>query len=247
MAVTIKKQKSIAKKKIAVKPKQVEQKSIVIAIDGLAGAGKGTLGRRLATELGFDFLDTGSLYRVVAYNMVNMNGNIDNEKDIEFAIKSAKKYMTPELLEQPELRTEKVSSMASKVAVNTKVRGALLEEQQTFASNPPEGRGAILDGRDIGTVVCPKADIKLFITASPEIRAERRFKEMQTSNKNISYEQILSDMKERDARDASREMAPAKPADDAIIIDTSDWSIEEAFAKMLDAIRNHMIIESKIL
>lgn len=220
--------------------------SMVIAIDGLAGAGKGTIGRELAKEFKMDFLDTGSLYRVVAFNMVNINGDVNRKSDIDFAIKTAKKYLTPELLEQPELRDEEVAQMASKVAAIPEVREALLEEQQAFAKNPPHSSvGAVLDGRDIGTVVCPDADIKLFITASPEVRAKRRFEELKEAGKNISYEQILSDIKERDIRDATRKIAPTKPAEDAIIIDTSNLNKDEVISLVIKEIKNHMASKAK--
>ena len=220
--------------------------SMVIAIDGLAGAGKGTIGRELAKEFKMDFLDTGSLYRVVAFNMVNINGDVNRKSDVDFAIKTARKYLTPELLKQPELRDEEVAQMASKVAAIPEVREALLEEQQAFAKNPPNSSvGAILDGRDIGTVVCPDADIKLFITASPEVRAKRRFEELKQTDKNISYEQVLSDIKERDIRDATREIAPTKPADDAIIIDTSNLNKDEVISLVIKEIKNHMASKAK--
>ncbi len=221
---------------------------LIVAVDGLAGAGKGTIGRELAKELGMDFLDTGSLYRAVAFNMVNINGDVNCKSDIDFSIKLAKESLTPELLEQPELRDEKVGQMASKVAVIPEVREALLEEQRSFAKNPPNStKGAVLDGRDIGTVVCPEADIKLFITAKAEIRAKRRFEELNQTGKDITYEQVLADIKERDARDANRKIAPTVPAKDAIIIDTSDLNKEDAIAYVIKEIKNHMVSKTKTI
>jgi len=214
---------------------------VVIAIDGPAGSGKGTLGRRLAEELEFAFLDTGALYRAVAMVMVDMNGNPDYASDIDFAIKTATKYLTPELLQRPELRREDVAAMASKVAAVPAVRDALLDFQREFAATPQDGfGGVILDGRDIGTVVCPDADIKLFVTADAEIRAKRRYAEVRAAGKNKSYDEILADMKERDTRDSTRAIAPTKPAEDAIVVDTSNWGIEETFQNTLAQIRNAM-------
>ena len=222
------------------------QHHVVIAIDGPAGSGKGTLGRRLAEELNFAFLDTGALYRVVALVLVEMGGNPEYEGDVNFAIQASKKYMTPELLDRPELRREDVGAMASKVAALPAVREALLDEQQNFAKAAPSGfHGVILDGRDIGTVVCPDADIKLFVTASVEVRAQRRFEEMQAAGKDATYEDILIDMQERDERDSTRTIAPTKAATDAAIVDTSDWGIEETFKNTLNTISNKMATKAK--
>lgn len=237
--------KSVDNQTVRANPKQ-DLHQIVIAIDGPAGSGKGTLGRRLAEELNFAFLDTGALYRVVAFVMIEMGGDPEYSGDISFAIQAAQRHMTPELLERPELRREDVAAMASKVAAVPAVREALLKQQQDFAKTVPEGyKGVILDGRDIGTVVCPDADIKLFITASAETRAERRFKEHQAANKNTSYDDILADMIERDKRDSTREIAPTKPAQDAVVVDTSDWGIEDTFKNTLVTIRNKMATRTK--
>ena len=192
---------------------------MIIAIDGPAAAGKGTLARRLADHLGYAYLDTGSLYRAVAVMMLR------READPE------------ELLGSPDRRTGEAGAAASKVAAIPDVRAALKDFQRQFATYPPgNAGGAILDGRDIGTVICPDADRKLFVTASVEARAERRFKELQERGEAAIYARVLQDMRERDARDAGRSDAPMKQADDAILIDTSSMTPDEAFAAALDVI-----------
>lgn len=245
MANTVKKQDSTVEQQSTSLLVHVGHR-IVVAIDGPAGAGKGTLATRLAEELGLAFLDTGALYRVVATLMIDSNGNPERAEDIDFCIKAALKYITPELLSRPELRREDVAAMASKVAAVPEVRAALLDFQRHFAKNPPEGyKGVVLDGRDIGTVVCPDADIKIFVTADAETRAKRRYEEVMARNGKADYEAILADMKERDLRDSTRAVAPTKPAEDAIIVDTSSWGIEETFKNTLQKIRDNMATKSK--
>ncbi len=203
---------------------------MIIAIDGPAAAGKGTLARRLADHFGLALLDTGLLYRAVAMNLVR-NGKDPNEaEDAEAAAKALK----PEDLEAADLRSEKAADAASRVSAIPGVRKALLEFQRKFTENPPEGaKGAVLDGRDIGTVVCPQADAKLFVTASVEVRAERRFNELRERGLNAIHGRVLADMKERDARDQGRTASPLEPAKDAYLLDTSDLDADQAFAAAL--------------
>ncbi len=208
---------------------------MIIAIDGPAAAGKGTLARRLADHLGYAYLDTGSLYRAVAVMLLRHKGNPDNAK----AATEAARTLDLALLGSPDLRTGEAGAAASKVAAVPSVRTALTDFQRQFAINPPgNAGGAILDGRDIGTVICPDADRKLFVTASLEARAERRFKELQERDEAAIYARVLQDMRERDARDAGRSDAPMKQADDAILIDTSSMTPDEAFAAALDVIED---------
>lgn len=206
---------------------------MIIAIDGPAAAGKGTLARRLADHLGFAFLDTGLLYRATAKRVIEAGDDPDDAA----AAEAAARALRPADLERDDLRTDEVAQVASKVSAVPGVRAALLAFQREFAATPPDGRaGAVLDGRDIGTVVCPDADAKLFITARTEVRAERRFKELQEKGLDVIYARVLEEMRERDARDSSRAVAPLEPAEDALVIDTSDLDAEQVFRKALEAV-----------
>jgi len=218
-------------------------KPIIIAIDGNAASGKGTLGKRLAGRLGLAHMDTGSLYRLVALNLMNRGRDpADESRAVEAAAALNKSYK-PEDSDNPLIRTDAVGAVTSQISAIPAVRDQILELQRNFAQNPPlllDGRtprGAILDGRDIGTVVCPQADIKFFVTASPETRAERRHKELQSKGISVTYDAVLADMHERDARDAGRATAPMKPAADAIMLDTSTMTIDDVVAFALKKIR----------
>ena len=208
----------------------------IIAIDGPAAAGKGTLARRLATELGFDYLDTGLIYRAVGM-MVARRGL--DPADAELA-EPAARALSPADLAATDLRGDAAAQAASKVAAIPGVRAALLAFQRAFAATPPGGRGAVLDGRDIGTVVCPQATIKLFVTASLEKRAERRLKELRASGSDVIQETVLAEMRERDARDQNRAVAPLVAADDAYVLDTTPLDADQAFATALGLVRSRM-------
>ncbi len=194
----------------------------IIAVDGPAASGKGTLARKLARKYGLRYLDTGLLYRAVAQALISQN--LD-PRDEDLAVKAAKN-VDATTLDSQILRTREIGEGASIVAGIPAVRTAILQLQRDFAALPP---GAILDGRDIGTVVCPGADVKLFVTATPEIRARRRTLEMQGAGMNVEYEDILADIRIRDERDTSRAVAPLKPAEDAHLLDTTNLDIETAF------------------
>ncbi|WP_420403352.1 (d)CMP kinase [Nisaea sp.] len=207
---------------------------MIIAIDGPAAAGKGTLARRLADELGFAYLDTGSLYRAVGVMLLRA----DRDPADASAAAEAARNLDRSILDSPALRTAEAGVAASKVAAVPEVRAALKDFQRGFATTPPGGAGgAILDGRDIGTVICPDADRKLFVTASVEARATRRFKELQERGEAAIYARVLQDMRERDARDAGRSDAPMVQADDAVLIDTSSMTPDEAYAAALEVIK----------
>lgn len=206
----------------------------IIAIDGPAAAGKGTLARRLAAELGFDYLDTGLIYRAVGMKLARDG---QDPADVTLA-EAAARALEPTDLAATDLRIDAAAIAASKVAAIPGVRAALLDFQRRFASHPPGAKGAVLDGRDIGTVVCPEAGVKLFVTASVEKRAERRLKELQDKGLEAIYGTVLADMQERDDRDRNRSVAPLVPAKDATVLDTSDLDADQAFAAALDIIRS---------
>jgi cytidylate kinase len=200
---------------------------VIIAIDGPAASGKGTLARRLAQHLRLAHLDTGRLYRAVAHKVLAAGGD---PADLAGAEAAAKALSSADLAD-PALREEEVAQASSVVAAIPAVRQALLAFQRGFARHPPGGMaGAVLDGRDIGTVVCPEADAKLFLTASLEARARRRFRELRESGVPAIYEAVLQDMKDRDARDSQRRAAPLTPADDALVLDTTALDADAAFA-----------------
>lgn len=198
---------------------------MIIAIDGPAAAGKGTLARRLAKHLGFDFLDTGSLYRGVGLQVLRQGGDPADP----VAAKAAAETLDLALLADPDLRGEAAAKAASLVAAQPAVRAALLDFQRDFARKPPGNRGAVLDGRDVGTVVCPDAGVKLFVTASLEARARRRLAELQAAGRTAIWSAVLQDMQDRDARDSKRDVAPLKPAADAVVIDTTSLSPDQVF------------------
>jgi len=197
-------------------------KGFVIAIDGPAASGKGTLARRLAEHFGLNHLDTGLTYRAVAKALLDAGLPLDDESHAEEAAQAIDLVT----LDGDVLSSHQIGEAASKVAVMSPVRRALVEKQREFARRLP---GAVLDGRDIGTVVCPNADVKLYITASAPVRAERRWREILAKGGNAEYADILADVERRDARDMSRTDSPLKPADDAHLLDTSEMDIETAF------------------
>ena len=199
---------------------------MIVAIDGPAGSGKGTIAKKLAEYFNLSYLDTGILYRAVALQMLTEG---INENDYRSAKKVAQQVSIASI-DHTGIRTRAVSDLASKIATISTVRQELLTRQRRFAQNPdPDKDGAILDGRDIGTVVCPNADFKLFIMAELEIRAKRRWKELLPSDPTVIYCEVLEEMRSRDERDTNRKDAPLVVTSDAMVIDTSNKSIDVSF------------------
>lgn len=190
----------------------------IIAIDGTFASGKGTLGKGLATHYGLPYLDTGKLYRATAKRVLETGGDVTNSVDGTRAARA----ITAEELADPILKSGPIGAAASKVSVHPNVRAALLNFQHEFARS-----GGILDGRDIGTVICPNADVKLYVTATPSERAKRRHAELTGYGEDVSVEEVLAQLIERDTRDTTRAESPLKPAKDAHMIDTTGLSIEE--------------------
>lgn len=202
---------------------------MIIAIDGPAASGKGTLAKRLAAHLGLPVLDTGLIYRAVARDVERAGFRLDDP----WAALIYAKCLDATTFTDPGLRGTEAGDRASVVARIPQVRAALLDYQRAFARQPG---GAVLDGRDIGTVVCPDADVKIFVTASAEVRAQRRFLEHQGRGEAISYDDVLADIRARDERDMSRPVAPLVPAANAVLLDTSNLDADQAFAAALAVI-----------
>lgn len=218
---------------------------MIITIDGPAAAGKGTLSQRLAETYCLAYFDTGMVYRAVGLMMLLENKDLQDVAAAEKVAGELTFSKMMELSEHKDFRSAKGGQAASIVSGYSGVRALLLDMQRNFAKNPTyaDGRpakGVIYDGRDTGTVICPEAEVKFFVTASPEVRAKRRYDEFVAKGIAAQYEDVLRDVKARDERDATRKDAPMKPADDAIILDTSDLGIEEVFAKTV------AIIEEKL-
>ena len=196
--------------------------SFTVAIDGPAAAGKGTVSKAVAAHFGFAHLDTGLLYRAVGRKVLDGADAL-----------AAARGLQPQDLQRGDLRNAEVAQTASKVAVLPEVRAALVDFQRGFAAR--DG-GAVLDGRDIGTVICPDAQVKLFVTASDQVRAERRFLELSARGDDVTLDGVLADVRARDARDRNRDAAPLKPARDAVLLDTSEMTIEQAVAAAIEVI-----------
>jgi cytidylate kinase len=202
---------------------------MIIAIDGPAAAGKGTLAERIARHYDLPYLDTGLLYRAVGREMAERGLDPDDAA----AAGRIAAGLDPARLADPELRGHAAGELASRVAVHGAVRAALLDFQRRFAARPG---GAVLDGRDIGTAVVPHADVKIYVTASPEVRARRRTDELARKGRAVEFDRILAEIRERDARDSGRAVAPLRQAEDAALLDTTDKDIETAFRAAVDII-----------
>jgi CMP/dCMP kinase len=205
---------------------------VIIAVDGPTASGKGTIARALAAHFGLPHLDTGLIYRAVGRQVALNCGDPESEADALTAC-----MFPDELLTDPELRSEASGGLASRVSVHPTVRAALFDRQRTFATQPG---GAVLDGRDIGTVIAPDADVKLFVTASVEARAQRRFAEMCEAGRDVSFDAIAADLAARDLRDTSRTDAPLRAATDSILLDTSELGRDEAVARAIAIVEARM-------
>ena len=202
---------------------------MIIAIDGPAASGKGTLAKRLAAHYGLRHLDTGVIYRAVAHALISQGVDLRNEA----AAVGAALHLDPETFDDPVLKSHQVGSAASIVSAIPDVRAALVEFQRQFASRPP---GAVLDGRDIGTVICPNAEVKIFVVADPQIRAHRRALEAQARGETADEATILADILARDERDQNRAVAPLRPAEDAYLLDNSHLDIEGGVRAAIDIV-----------
>jgi cytidylate kinase len=205
---------------------------LVIAVDGPAASGKGTIARALAKHYGLPHMDTGMLYRAVALNLWRWGGDPSSE----FEALRACDMLSIDPVDE-ELRSEPVSRIASSISAYPSVRTALLERQQEFAGQPG---GAVLDGRDIGTIIAPGATVKLFVTASPEVRAQRRVRELLERGMPAHYDDVIADIRARDERDSNREVAPLRQAPDAILLDTSDFDIDQGIAEAIRLVEERL-------
>jgi len=202
---------------------------MIIAIDGPAASGKGTLAKRLAAHYGYRHLDTGVIYRAVAYALIRAGADLrDEARAVQAALE-----LDPDKFEDPILKTQTVAEAASVVSAIPRVREALVNFQRRFAAGPP---GAVLDGRDIGTVICPHAEVKIFVLADPEVRARRRTLEARARGEKVDEAAVLADILRRDERDKNRTVAPLKPADDAYLLDNSNLDIEGGVRAAIDIV-----------
>jgi cytidylate kinase len=210
----------------------------VITIDGPSASGKGTLARRLADYLNYYYLDTGGIYRSLALHLIINEIDPDDEQaSTAEAVKFARIFK-PSMIDNPAIRTEAVAAATSKASRHPGVRAALLDLQRNLAHNPPDAyKGAVLDGRDTGTVVCPEAPVKVFLTAHTMERAVRRTKELLSKGELVNYADVLQDLEARDLRDSNRDVAPLRPAQDAATVDTSDLDADAAFEQVLKLVR----------
>ncbi len=207
---------------------------MIIAVDGSAASGKGTLAKRLALHFDLAHLDTGSLYRALGLHLLQSGVTTENAEENKVA--AVVTSLDLRLVDSPEIRTDSVAGMASVIAAMPAVRSAFTTLQRDFAKDPPHGGGAVLDGRDIGSVILPDADFKFFIDADLEVRADRRTRELQAAGQSVMFRDVLEEMRNRDKRDRERRTAPLKAADDAFVIDTSTMDADRVFTLTIDQI-----------
>lgn len=216
----------------------MSERGLIIAIDGPAASGKGTLARRLASHFGLPHLDTGLLYRATACALLDEGRPLD---DVRAAVEAARGLALADF-DAERLRSRELGEGASIVAAIPEVRAALIDLQRGFAGRP---EGAVLDGRDIGTVICPEAPVKIFVTASPETRAQRRALELASRGEKVDYASILADVRKRDERDSGRSAAPLRKASDAVTLDTTDLDIQGAFEAARDIVLDKLALAER--
>lgn len=213
----------------------------IITIDGPAASGKGTLARRLAAALGFFYLDTGAIYRLVGLEILGQGGDPDDEAAATKIAQDFAPRFDPAMMADPAIRTDAVAQAASRSSRFAGVRDALIVLQRQLAAHPPAPfKGSVLEGRDTGTVICPGAPVKIFLTASAAARAARRTKELLSRGIEVTYDAVLRDLEERDARDSTRAVAPLRPAQDAATVDTSEMDADAVLAHVLGLVRKSL-------
>jgi len=216
----------------------MKNNNLIVTIDGLAASGKGTVAKKLAHDLNYFYLDTGKIYRLVGLQAYNQSINPEMDMDMVITIaQNLANNFSISLMDNPQLKSDVIGQMASRIAPDIHLRQAILDLQRHLANTPPDGfNGAVLDGRDCGTVICPNAPYKFYITAAQDVRAQRRHQELLDRGDDIDFETVLADMKQRDDRDTQRDNAPTKPAIDAVTIDTTTLSVDEVLYIMKETL-----------
>jgi len=214
---------------------------IIIAVDGPAASGKGTFAKALAAHLGYAYLDTGAIYRAIAHEVLERGGDPTNIDDVRPVLETIGYPLPDTVLKNPALRTPPVEDATPHIGAMPEAQAVVRSYQEAFVKNPPaNAAGAVLDGRDVGTSVFPNADVKFYVTATPEERAKRRYQQQKNDNPGLTPETVLKDITLRDARDMNRQFSPLRPADDAHILDTTEDSPAETLAKGLAAVKNKL-------
>ncbi len=215
-----------------------QSRKTIIAVDGPAASGKGTFAKALAKRLDYAYLDTGAIYRAIAHEVLERGGDPTNVEDVRPVLETIKYPLPDTVLKNPDLRTPRVEEATPHIGAMQEAQAAVRSYQEDFVKNPPgKAAGAVLDGRDVGTSVFPHADVKFYVTATPEERAKRRYQQQKDDNPGLTREMVLKDITLRDARDMNRQFSPLRPADDAHILDTTEDSPAETLEKGLAAVK----------
>lgn len=215
-----------------------QSRKVIVAVDGPAASGKGTFAKALAARLDYAYLDTGSIYRAIAHEVLERGGDPTNVEDVKPVLETIKYPLPDTVLKNPDLRTPRVEDATPHIGAMQEAQAAVRSYQEDFVKNPPDNAaGAVLDGRDVGTSVFPQADVKFYVTATPEERAKRRYQQQKDDNPGLTPEMVLKDITLRDARDMNRQFSPLRPADDAHILDTTEDTPTETLEKGLAAVK----------